>query len=202
MNDQISDLNRDLPKAYDPQSVEQRLYDGWEASGLLQARDPVRPGPGPPRREGLRDLHAAAQRDRRAAPGPRHHRHHGRPDDPLAPHAGEPTLWVPGSRPRQHRRALRDRQGAEVPRALHGRRCCARSASRCRRTSAPDPPRPGPRDLPEAGLGLARPLRPHHHRAAPPPGRHLRLGARALHPGPRPLPRRAHHLRAASTTRG
>ena len=49
-------------------------------------------------------------------------------------------------------------------------------------TSARSAARPGPRAVPEARLGLARSLRPPHHRAAPPPGRLLRLGARGASP--------------------
>ena len=36
MSNQTSDLSRDLPKTYDPHSVETRLYDGWEAAGYFK----------------------------------------------------------------------------------------------------------------------------------------------------------------------
>ncbi len=79
-----------LPKTYDFRGVEQRLYDWWESQGYFR--------PAARRRaQAVRHLDAAAQRDRRAAPGPRHVRRRRRPDDPLPAHEGRAALWVPGS---------------------------------------------------------------------------------------------------------
>ena len=91
---------------------------------------------------------------------------------------GEPTLWVPGSRPRQHRRALRGRQGA-------GQSAPPFMDDLLRAIGFPLPAGKTPltRDdlgrehVPEAGLGMAHALRPLHHRAAPPPGRRPATGS-------------------------
>ncbi len=71
----------DMPKTYDPSASERRIYEWWESIRLLQAGDR------PARRRAVRDQHPAAQHHRRAAPGPRHVRLAGRPDDPLQAHA-------------------------------------------------------------------------------------------------------------------
>ena len=189
MNDQITDLNRDMPKAYDPQTVEKRLYDWWEAAGYFKPTD-AEPGR---KRQGLRDLHAAAQRDRRAAPGPRHHGHHGRPDDPLASHAAaSPRCGCPAATmPRIAVHYVIDKALASRAPFMDDL-LRSRSASRCRRTSSPMTRDDlGREQFMKLGWAWRAALRQLHHRAAPPPGRIVRLGARALHPGRAALPRRA-----------
>ena len=57
-------------------------------------------------------------------------------------------------------------------------------------------PRPRPRGVRGARLGVEGAIRRHHQEADDPPRRQLRLDARALHPGRRPLARRPRSLRA------
>src|SRR5512139_1858236 len=97
MSRQSNDLSRDLPKAYDPRTVETRLYDWWESQGYFKpetqyARGQARRGDKafvismpPPNVTG--ELHlghgiTATMEDLMI----RWHRMRG-----------EPTLWVPGS---------------------------------------------------------------------------------------------------------
>ena len=104
----------EMPKAYDPQSVEMRLYDWWEAKGYFKpipdnGKKPFVISMPPPNVTGELHLgHAitATMEDLMI----RLHRMQG-----------EPTLWVPGSDHASHRCALRDRQGAGQPRPIHGR---------------------------------------------------------------------------------
>ena len=87
---------------------------------------------------------------------------------------GYSTLWVPGS----------DHAGIatqlQVEKAL-AKEGLSREADRARRIPAPH-------------LGLEGKIWRHHHQPDPPPGRLLRLGARALHPGCWPFTGRARGL--------
>jgi hypothetical protein len=92
----------------------------------------------------------------------RHVRVDGRPDDPLPPHERQPTLWVPGT----DHAGIATQLQVEKMLAKEGtsreewgaRSSCAAPGNGKRSTAASSP-------------------------ADPPPGRFLRLGARALHAG-------------------
>ena len=125
-------------------------------------------------RRAVRDLHPAAQRDRRTAPRSRHVRQHGRPDDPLPPHEGLLHAVGARQRPCRHRHAVAGGEDAAQRRHFPRR-------DRARGVRAPH-------------LGMEAQIRRHHHEPDPPPGRLLRLGARALHPGRGPVARSARSL--------
>ncbi len=158
-----------LPKTYDFKAVEAKRYAWWEFAGLLRAAR----GCGA---AALRDLDASAQRHRRAAPGPRHVRRHGRPDDAPCAHAGPARAVAPRQRPRRHRHPA---PGREASAAHRGGHAGGARAGEIRR----------------ADVGMEEEVRRDHHRAAAPPGRLVRLVARALHPRRRPFARRARGFR-------
>ena len=124
----------------------------------------------------VRDLHPASQCDRRAAPGARHVRLDGRPDDPLSPHERHPDPVGAGDRSR------RDRHPAAGGK-IAGQR-------------GPDPGGNRAGGLPGAHLGLEEKIWRDYHPADPAAGSLLRLGPGALHPGRWPVGRRAGSLRA------
>ena len=88
---------------------------------------------------------------------------------------GDNTLWLPGT----------DHAGIATQMVVE--RKLAEEGIR--------PPRPGPRGVREARLGVEGRVRRQHQAPDDPPGRELRLVARALHPRSRPLARRARSLR-------
>ena len=112
---------------WDPAEVETRVFAAWLASGAFHP-----PAEGTPGRE-LLDRDPAAERDRRAAHGPRAQRHDPGRADPAQPDAGAQHALAARHRPRQHRRARRGGEGA------------ARRGDLA--------PGPGPRGVPGAGHG-------------------------------------------------
>ena len=117
-----------------------------------------------PRRD-VRHLRAAAERDRRAAHGPRAERLDPGPADPLAPDAGLRHALAARLRPRRHRDAERRREAARRGGDL------AQGAR--------------PRGVRGARLGAPRRHRQDDHGPVPQARRLARLRARALHDGRR-----------------
>ncbi len=62
------ELIASLPKTYEPQAVEDKWYRFWEEGGYFKPS-------GDSKQAHLCHQYAAAQRDGRAAPRPRHYRH-------------------------------------------------------------------------------------------------------------------------------
>ena len=101
-----------LPKTYDFNNTEERIYKMWEEGGYFKpTNDPNEPDHDPSQ-ETLCDFDPATECDRQTAPGACHVRQHGRFDDPLPPHAGHPHPL--GAR----HRSCRDRHPTQVERAL------------------------------------------------------------------------------------
>ncbi len=115
------------------------------------------------RRRDLRDRAAAAERDRRAAHGPRAERLDPGHADAAAPDARAQHALDLRHRPCVDRRARRDREAAAG--------------------GGDDPHRRRPRGVRRARLGVAARDRRHHHPAAEAAGLHARLRPRALHHG-------------------
>ena len=110
---------------YKPEGVEVRWQRTWEDEGLYRA------GAGKRRDETFVDLRAAAERDGRAAHGPRAERlDPGRPD-PLAPDAGLRHALAARLRPRRHLDSERRREAAR-----EGGHARARSSGARRSSSA------------------------------------------------------------------
>jgi hypothetical protein len=112
-----------MPKAYDPHQVEENLYDWWEQQGFFRPEQQIASGLADvTRRKPFVISHAAAQRHRRAAPGPRHHQQRRGYADPLSTAcSGGPIAVGAGRGPRRHRHAERGgapclmRQGVSAP---------------------------------------------------------------------------------------
>ena len=159
-----------MPKAYDPEPVEERWYATLGGGRLVPSR-------GQPRRRAVLHRDPAAQRHRLAAHGPRLRALADRRHHPPEADAGLRRPLAAGHRPRRHRHPERGRAGAGQ--------------------GGPRPPRDRPRGLRRAGLGLeGRAGRPHHPADAE-DGLVVRLEPRALHDGRGLLPGRPGRLRAA-----
>ena len=142
---------------YDPAEVEGRVFERWEEAGIFSPE---------PEGDGVRELldrGPAAERDRRAAHGPRPERLDPGHADPAAPHAGRAHEVDLRHRPRGHRDAGQGREAARAGGHL---------ARRDR-----------PRGVHRARLGVARGVRRHDHRAVQAARRLARLRGRALHDG-------------------
>ena len=164
-----------LAKAYDPRLVEAGVYDRWDDAGYFQPRE--RPDREPfvvvmPPPNVTGELHIG------------HALFVTVEDIMIRWHRmlGDPTLWMPGRRSRRHRRAVGRREAAGQGGA--------------------DAPRPRPREVPRARLGVHGPVPRAHPRADDDPRRLVRLVALRLHHGPGPVARGAHRSSSASTTRG
>ena len=129
-------------------------------------------------RRAVRHRDPAAERHRFAAHRPRAEQHPAGRAHPLPPHARQGRPVAAGHRPRGHRHA-------DGRRAPAGRRRQHRS------------PRHGPRGFCRQGLGMEGRERRDHHQPAAPPGRVVRLVARAFHPGRGPVGRRPQGVRPA-----
>ena len=134
-------------------------------AGDVGGRGPLRRRRRAPPRRDVRDLRAAAERDGRAAHGPRAQRLDPGRADPLAPDAGLRHALAARLRPRRHLDAERRREAAR----------------RGGDVAAGD----RPRRVPRADVELARDDRADDHGPVPPPRRVARLLARALHDGRR-----------------
>ena len=120
----------------------------------------------------------AAQRDGLAAHGTRAEQYHPGHPRPLRAHARQGRAVAARHRPRRHRHP----DGGGAP-AAEGKQ--HRS------------PRHGPRGLLATRVGVEGRIGGHHFAPAAPAGRLLRLVARALHHGRRPVQGRAEGVRAA-----
>ena len=138
---------------YKPEGVEARWQETWRPRALR--------GRARRRRADLRHRDPAAERHRRAAHGARAQRVDPGPAHPLPPHARVLDAVAAGIRPRGHRDPERRRARA--------------------REGGAEPPRPRPRGVRRADVGVARALRQGHLRAVPQARRLARLPARALH---------------------
>ena len=161
----------EMPKTYDPAASERRIYEWWEQSGFFK------PEIAGPDAKPFVISHPAAQHHRRAAPGSRHVRLAGRSDDPLQADARLCGAVGARLRPRRHRHAAPGGEDA--------------------RQGGHPPPGHRPRGVPPPHLGLEGEVRRPHRAPAPPPGRVVRLGPHALHPGRGAQPRGARGVRAA-----
>ena len=160
-----------MESLYKPDGVESRWQELWEAEGLYAAGRRGDEG-----RE-LRHLRAAAERHRRSPPRPCAERlDPGRPH-PLAPHAGLPHALAARLRPRGNLDAERRREAAGRRRA--------------------DAPRPRPRGVHRAHVGVAREDGADDHGPVPAARRVARLQPRAVHARRRVLAGRDGVLRAA-----
>ena len=128
-------------------------------------------------RRAIRHLDAAAQRDRRAAHGPRHHRVRRRPDDPLQPDARLHGAVGARLRPRRHRHA-----------AAGGKACCA-SEGTSREAI-------GPRRIPAPHLGMEGQVRRRTSRNSIAAWAQSATGSASASPGRGPVARRARGVRA------
>ena len=100
----------EIPKAYEPQAVEEKWYAVLAEAELFHGRPASR-------QAGLFHRHPPAQRDGHADMG---HVLNNTIQDILARKArmqGNEVLWLPGHRPRRHRHADRRREGACASRA-------------------------------------------------------------------------------------
>ena len=156
-------MSYDLPKAYDFKSTEQRLYKWWEEKGFFQpSNDPNKPGFDPAKKPFVISIPPAN------VTGELHLGHAifvAMEDLMIRYHRmmGEPTLWVPGT----------DHAGIatqlQVEKAL-AKEGIKRDQTRTRGICSPY-------------LGVEGKIRRYHHQPDPPPGRVLRLDARAVHLG-------------------
>ena len=100
----MTTTRRELAPRYDAAAVEPAIYERWLAADAFRPADEPPPGA-----ERVRHHPAAAERDRRAPHRPRADR---TVEDTLVRYhrmRGDDTLWLPGRRPRQHRRPVRPR---------------------------------------------------------------------------------------------
>ena len=159
----------ELPKTFDPASIEARWYAHWESRGLFR--------PDAARRDAVDDRHAAAQRHRLAPHRPCARQHAaGHPDPPRAA-AGQGRALGGRHRPCRHRhpdggRTQPRQPGHQAHRLSAARRSCA-------------------------SLGMEGAVGRLDHPPAPASGRLVRLGARALHDGRGLQPRRHPRVRRA-----
>ena len=121
--------------------------------------------------------HSAPECDGLAPHGPRPEQHPAGHPHPLEAHERPARLLDARHRPCGHRHP--ERGGAPTRR----RKSLARI--------------PGTREIHRARLEVESRERRNHHTPASPPGRFVRLGARAVHDGREALPRRARSLREA-----
>jgi hypothetical protein len=135
----------EMPKAYDFSSKVKSEFTSGGRKRLVQARGPAG------RRQTIRHLHPAAQRDRRAAHGARHVRRPGRFDDPPGADAGAGRPLGARHRPRRYRHPASGGKNA----------CCA--------AKAVAPGNWARERFWNTHLGLeGKVWRPHHQPAAPP----------------------------------
>ena len=147
-------MTREIPKAYEPQQIEQRwakVLGGGKSVPRRRERAAAR----------IFHRHSAAERDRLAAHRPHARPHRDRYPDALAAHAGLQHAVPAGNRPRGNFHAAR------------------RGAPACRKGH--QLPRPGPRSIRAQSLGVERRIRRHDHAADAAARRKLRLDARAFH---------------------
>ena len=125
---------------------------GWPFSAVARPRAPA-----------LLHRHAAAERHRQPAHGPRPRQHDPGHADPLLAHARPGGALAARHRPRRHR----DPDGGRAP----------------ARAGGAEPPADRAQGLRRSGLGLEGGVGRRHQPAVASPGRLRRLVARALHPG-------------------
>ena len=121
-------MRKELPKQYDPTQVESQIYQMWLDSDCFKAEPD-------PDKKPYYHRHAASQRHRPAAHGPRARRDAAGHPDPLSsacratPRCGCPAPTTPASPPRSRSRRSSRKEGMtqlrpgprEVPRARLGR---------------------------------------------------------------------------------
>ena len=144
-----------IEKVYEPQRFEPHWAQWWIDSGIFRASAKA-----PAAR--LFARHSAAQRHRLAAHRSHARAHRNRCHHPLASHARRQHAVAAGHRSRRHRHA--NGGGAQTRRRGHR------------------PPRPGPRRVRKARLGVEGRVRRHHQAPDDPPGRKLRLVAASASP--------------------
>ena len=80
----------ELPKQYDHAAAQDRWYPFWEEQGYFHSEPN-------PERQAVHDRHSAAERHRRAAPGPCPEQHAAGHPHPQKRMQGFETLWMPGT---------------------------------------------------------------------------------------------------------
>ena len=166
-----------IDKTYQPAAVEGRIYAAWEAAGAFRAGRPERA-----KADALLHRHSAAQCDRLAAHGARAQQYLAGHSLPLRAHARQGRALAARHRSRRHRHPGRGR--AAIDGAPGARQ-----------------PRNGARSVHQARVGMEGGIRRRDHRPTKAARRLVRLVARALHHGRRPVARRGESVRRALSRR-
>ncbi len=166
-----------IENRYVPGAVEGRIYAAWEAAGAFRAGRPERAKAEPyciviPPPNVTGSLHMGHALNNTLAGH----------SLPLRAHARQGRAVAAGHRSCRHRHAGRGRA------AIDG-------------APAARQPRDGPRGFHQAGLGMESRIRRRHHRPAQKARRLVRLVARAVHHGRRPVARRGQSLCRALSLR-
>ncbi len=162
-----------LDKTYQPQAIEDAIYDAWEKAGAFAAGAPQRAAGA-----SLRHRHPAAQRHRLAPYGARPQQHAAGHPRPLRAHARARRAVAARHRPCRHRHP----DGGRAP--IDG-------------APGAEPPRHGARGIHQARLAVEGRVGQHHRRPAEAARLLVRLVAAPLHHGRGPVARRAQGLRRA-----